>query len=90
MLWDRWREQLCLQPAGLGPCRSLEPSPGGRWVLVSEPGQELGLGFGSKRIFRLWQLVLGGDRSAAGACSSSSLERCMSEALGGSFLRLVG
>lgn len=45
MLWDRWKEQLCLQPAGMGPYTSLELSPSiGRWVLASEPGQELGLG----------------------------------------------
>lgn len=88
MLWDRWKEQLCLQSAGLGPynSRALTQWAGGSWPLNQGRGWGwASAALGSKRIFRLRQLVLGGDRSAAGACSPSNLERSMTEALRGVF-----
>jgi hypothetical protein len=64
--------------------RALTPEAGGSWPLSQ--GRSLGwvqAALGSKRIFRLWQLVLGGDRSAAEACSPSvTWKRAVTEALG--------
>lgn len=86
MLWDRQKEQLCLQPAGpdLYSSGALTQYAGGSWPL--NQCRTWGWAYaalGSKRIFKLWQFVPGGDRSVAGACSPSSLERSMAEALGG-------
>jgi hypothetical protein len=72
-LWDRLKEQLRMQRAGRPPpfwCTH----PGRRWILAAAGRQGGSLGwaqgtFGSKRIFRLWQLVPGRDRPIATACS---------------------
>lgn len=65
-------------PLGLSPSRQVDPglSQGGSlgWAQAA---------LGSKKIFRLWQLMLGGDRSAAGACSPSvTWEGTVAEAWG--------